>query len=482
MAMKGENSIDRPWRMSQIVHIPQNVKPTELAYFKKIADLYPNEEVVPNRYNNYSTERFDLVSFLNNHGLGYKEERVAGGTKYILDHCPFNDQHKHKDAVIFQRDNGAIGFLCFHNSCSGKTWKDVRLLFEPDAYSHIEQPMPQIYKQQFRQAAAPSQPLVQQDEKGHIWLQMSDIRKPKIDLADFIPSGIPLIDKRALGFKRGDVTVWSGFRGCGKSSLLSNLILNSSDKKYKNAIWTGELIDHQFKQWLYLQAAGKQYNRQYGQTDYFYTPDHIAERIDKWIDNYVWLFNNKYGDNFMQISEQLRRLKETEDLDVAYLDNLMVLNYRELDQDKYDRQGILMQKLEDLAKELNIHIHIVAHPNKSSGFIRVDNISGSGDISNKADNVMLMHRINQDFRNNAKGILNSFTYNEILTSGCTNAIEIGKFRSKGSLVGEFAKLYFEMESNRLRNSPTESIIYSWNEDAVQSELPFDAQDNSDLPF
>jgi hypothetical protein len=484
MAMKGENSPERPWRMSQIVSIPQNLQPTEFAYFKKIADLYPNEDVTPNRYNNYSTERFDLVEFLNKHGLGYKEERVAGGTKYVLDHCPFNDQHKHKDAVIFQRDSGAIGFLCFHNSCSGKTWRDVRLLFEPDAYSHAEQPIPQMYKQTMQpQVVAPAQPLVQQEGKGHIWLKMSDIRKPKIDLADFIPSGIPIIDKRGLGWRRGDVTIWSGFRGCGKSSLLSNLILNASDKQYKNAIYTGELLDVQFKQWLYLQAAGKQYNKKYGQSDYYYTPDNIADKIDKWLDKYVWLFNNKYGDNFMQISEQLRRLKETEDLDVAYFDNLMVLNYRELDQDKYERQGILLQKCEDLAKELNIHIHIVAHPNKSSGFIRVDNISGSGDISNKADNVMLMHRINQDFKNNAKGILSSFTYNDILSSGCTNAIEVGKFRTKGSLVGEFAKLYFEMESNRLKNSQTESIIYAWSDDMIhESDLPFDAPDNSELPF
>ena len=30
--------------------------------------------------------------------------------------------------------NGDIGFHCFHNSCSDKTLRDVRLMFEPDAY------------------------------------------------------------------------------------------------------------------------------------------------------------------------------------------------------------------------------------------------------------------------------------------------------------------------------------------------------------
>ena len=36
--------------------------------------------------------------------------------------------------------NGAIGFNCFHNSCNGHTWQDVRLLFEPDAYDKKFEP------------------------------------------------------------------------------------------------------------------------------------------------------------------------------------------------------------------------------------------------------------------------------------------------------------------------------------------------------
>ena len=482
LACKGENTPDRPWRQSEILSVPSEIKPTDIAYFKKIAAMYPEEEVRPNRWNNYSSERFDLVEFLNRHGIGYKETRVAGGTKYILDHCPFNDQHKHKDAVIFQRDNGAIGFLCFHNSCSGRTWRDVRLLFEPDAYSHEYIPQPQMYKQIVPQAVIASQPLVQTNDKGKIWLKMSEVKKPKIDLADFIPSGIPLIDKRGLGFRRGHVSVWTGFRGCGKSSLLNMLVLNAAQKEYKSALWTGELTDDMVKQWLYLQAAGKQHNRKYGTTDYYFTPDSVAAKIDPWIDKYLWLFNNKYGDNFMQISEQVRRLKDEENIDCVFLDNLMVLNFRELDQDKYERQGALLQRLEDLAKELNIHIHLVAHPNKSSGYLRIDNISGSGDISNKADNVFILSRINTDWKNNAASFMNKFVYNDILQCGCTNVIEIGKFRSKGSLVEQYAKLWFELESNRLKNDLAESIVYNWSEEHEEATLPFEAAEDSDLPF
>ena len=255
------------------------------------------------------------------------------------------------------------------------------------------------------------------------------------------------------------------------------------------------------KQWLYLQAAGKQHVRKYGNSDYYYVPDAIASRIDTWIDKFLWTFNNKYGDNFVQISDQVRRLKDEEDIDCVLLDNLMVLNFRELDSDKFERQGALLQRLNDLAKELDIHIHLVAHPNKTSGFIRIDNISGSGDISNKADNVFLLSRVNTDFINNAKPIMNKFTYQSILDSKCTNVIEIGKFRNKGSLVGHYIEFWFELESNRLKNDLAENIIYNW-EDAQQlsinydgtptvqellqesksNGLPFDSNPNNDLPF
>ena len=480
-ARKGENTEERPWRQSQIVKVPKEIKPTDIAYFKKVAALMPKDEPKPAAWNNYQ-ERFDLVEFLMKHSIGYKAERVAGGTKYILDHCPFNDQHKHKDAVIFQRDNGAIGFICLHNSCSDKTWKDVRLLFEPDAYQkQFNQYQPQRQRQPYA-PSQPAQPIVQTDDKGKIWLKMSDIRKQPFSMSDFIPSGIIELDRKGLGFKRGMVSIWTGKRGCGKSSIFNMLILNAAQKKYKSALWTGELTGDMVKQWLYLQAAGKQYNERYQNTDYYVTQDCIVEKIDEWIDKYFWLFNNKYGDNFSQIEEQIRKLVTECQVDEILLDNLMVLDIRALDENKYDRQAVLLQKLEDLAKELNIHIHLVAHPHKSLGYIRIDNISGSGDIANKADNIFIMSRVNNDFRTSAQEYLEKMEYESVISSGCTNIVEIGKFRAKGTLMGSVIKLWFEEESNRLKNDIAENVIYNWNESVLAEEQPISYQQPAYVPL
>lgn len=455
-------SKDRPQRLCYIVKYPYEQKVNDIEYFKKIADLYPKEEEAkPNRYNNYSTEKFSLDAFIEKHNIPVtRKVQVADGTRYYLEHCLFNEQHKGKDAILFQHNNGAVAYFCYHHSCSGNDWRKVREMYEPDAYT--PKPFDPNYRKDFR-VKREFQPIVQTKEKGEVWLKMSSIAKPKFDVGDYIPSGVKQIDDLMIGFKRKHVTVWSGYRGCGKSSLLNMLILNGANYGYKSALWTGELDATEEKSWLYMQAAGKQYNKE-TKNGFYYTPENICDKIDPWIDKYFWIFNNEYKNNFNQIMDEVRGLKKRENIDFIILDNLMTLDIDDLDGDKNDRQKNLMYTLTCLAKEMNIHIHIVAHPNKSGTFLRPNNISGSGHIPDLAQNVFILHRINRDFAVNAKDFLTSTTIHEIQDSRCSNTIEICKCRDRGSAVDTFIKLYFEPESRRFKDSIAESVIYGWQDD------------------
>lgn len=455
-------SKERPQRLCYIVKYPHEQKVNDIEYFKKIADLYPKEEEAkPNRYNNYSTERFSLDAFIEKHNIPVtRKVQVADGTRYYLEHCLFNEQHKGKDAILFQHNNGAVAYFCYHASCSGNDWHKVREMYEPDAYA--PKPFDPNYRKDFR-VKREFQPIVQTKEKGEVWLKMSSIAKPKFDVGDYIPSGVKQIDDLMIGFKRKHVTVWSGYRGCGKSSLLNMLILNGANYGYKSALWTGELDAAEEKSWLYMQAAGKQCNKE-TKNGFYYTPESICDKIDPWIDKYFWIFNNEYGNNFGQILDKARELKRKENIDFIILDNLMTLDIDDMDGDKNDRQKKLMYALTCLAKELNIHIHIVAHPNKSGTFLRPNNISGSGHIPDLAQNVFILHRINRDFAVNAKDFLTSATIHEIQDSRCSNTIEICKCRDRGSAVDTFIKLYFEPESRRFKDSIAESVIYGWQDD------------------
>lgn len=508
-AKKGANTPEHPWRLAKVWKCPDVIQTNKREYIEKIANMYPDERPAPSRDNNFGQGKFDIIDFFNRHNIEYRAVQISGGTRYILKECPFDSGHKDPDSMVFQHDNGALAFMCYHNSCSNYTWRDFRLHYESDAYDNrsYEQfqykQMRQMTKYQLRPQE--TQPLVETAEKGAIWLKMSQIKRPKFDLADYIPSGVEQIDKLMVGFKRKHVSVWSGYRGSAKTTVLNMLILNAAQREYKTALWTGELDGDEEKKWLYLQAAGKTYNKMTTVKDFYYTPDNVCDKIDPWIDKYMWIFNNQYGNNFKQIVEKLRELKKNNDIDMAIFDNLMTLDIDDLDGDKNDRQKNLMQMLTELARELDIHIHIVAHPNKSGTFLRPNNISGSGHIPDLAQNVFILHRVNQDFCMNAKEFLPNSVIEEILNSHCTNCIEICKCRDKGSAVDNFIKLFFEMESNRLKNDVAENIIYNWCPDAPQiqmqsytvptptqgiapnmsfdndPELPFDG-DNSGVPF
>ena len=469
---------ERPQRLCEFVRIPDEIKVNEREYFEKIAALYP-EDVKPTRENNYSTEKFDLDAFIAKHNIDVtKIEQVAGGKKYILKHCCFNEAHSGKDAVIFQKDNGALSYVCLHNSCKDKGWKEFRAFFEPDAYSSQSNYVP---SNRYKRPPIPTfAPIEQTDEKGKVWVKMSEIKRPVLDVKDYIPSGVPQIDKLMIGFKRKHTTIWSGYRGSAKSTILNMLILNAAQQGYKSALWTGELDGTEVKQWLYLQAAGKSYNRKSQFSDYYYTPSNVCDKIDEWIDKYLWLFNNEYGDNYKQLEYEIRKLKEQEDIDMVILDSLMVLGYDDLDGDRNEKQKNLMVMITKLAKQLNIHIHIVAHPHKGMGqFLRPNNISGSGHIADLAQNIFILHRINTDFEQSAKDFLPKRKIEEINSSMCTNVIEICKCRDKGTAVDSFIKLYFEIESNRLKNDIAEHIIYGWQEEATPQELP-QASASSDI--
>lgn len=470
-AKKGANTPEHPWRLSKFWKIPDTIEPNTIEYIKKISDLYPDDKPQPTRENNFGRTPFDLIDFFSRHGIEYRAVRISGGTRYILKQCPFDSNHTDPDSMVFQHDNGALAFVCFHNSCSSYTWRDFRLHFEPNAYDRTDY-LDYQYKRQHgmtKQEVRAPEPLKEDNEKGPIWLRMSEIKRPRFDIANYIPSGIEQIDRLTVGFRRKHVTVWSGYRGSAKTTVLNTLILNAAQRGYKTALWTGELDSEEEKNWLYLQAAGKQFNAPTSVNGFYETPDWVCGMIDPWIDKHMRIFNNKYGSDFQQIVERVRTLKKEIDLDVVMFDNLMTLDIDGLDGDKNERQKKTMIILTDLAKELDIHIHVVAHPNKSGNFLRMNNISGTGNIPDLAQNVMILHRVNQDFMINSKDFLPSSTINDILESNCTNCIEICKWRDKGTAVDHFIKLYFEKESNRLKDNMAENIHYNW-EEAIKHEV------------
>lgn len=472
MAKKGTNTANRPWRMSKYLHIPAEIKPNDKAYIEKIANMYPEERPAPSKENNYGQSRFDLVGFLNKHGLKYREAATPDGIRYILQECPFDAQHKDPDSMVFQHNNGAVAFFCYHNSCSSYTWKDFRLHFEPDAYDrkdYAEYQQKRSYYQDRSQRVTSLVKKITEEDRGVPWLKPSTIKYVDIEQLVTIPTGYTILDRKMAGLLLGDVTILSGISGSGKSSWLDGLALNVVQRGFKVAMWSGELQDFRFQSWIDQIAAGKNYVRKKeGYDNLYYCPKQTAERINQWLDDKLWLYNNNYGNKWGVLYENVCHAVEDFGCQLIILDNLMALNITDYDGDKYSQQTQFINDIKEYAKQKNIHIILVAHPKKDTGFLRKESISGTADLTNLCDNCLILHRVNRDFQQRAGEFLGNDKVNEYL--GFDTVIEITKNRMLGA-TDELVGLYYEKESRRLKNEISENIIYGWMEEGKQAEMP-----------
>jgi hypothetical protein len=216
-----------------------------------------------------------------------------------------------------------------------------------------------------------------------------------------------------------------------------------------------------------------------------YVDDAAQQKIAKWLGNRFWLYNNKYGNNFAEIIKGFETKIEENELDLLVLDNLMAFDISDLGNTKWDAQTQFVLSLTELAKRRNIHIAFVAHPRKSMGFLRFDDISGSGDLGNAVDDAFIVHRNNNDFKRFTKDMFGWKEDNPIYEG--TNVVEIVKDRDGGNQ-DVFIPLYYETETKRLKNEKSENIIYGWCSDAPEEQLPTLADfkavedDLSGLPF
>lgn len=484
------NTMDasRPQRLCKFVKINEN-KVNDVAYFEKVAALYPEEEARPSSQNNYSMESFDLDAFIEKHNIPVtKKVDVADGTRYYLEHCLFNDQHKGKDAILFKHKNGAVAYFCYHNSCSGNDWRKVREMYEPDCYTRKSTIQPHRSFRPIRQEIVPKELQETEESKGNVWQCLSEIEDEDRSKIVSIPSGITQFDKECCGFDKPSLSVWSGNNGSAKSTLLNQIALNAVNQGFKVAIYSGELRGKKMKRWLLYQAAGKQYNKKstYNEYDY-YTPTLVKDKIVEWLEGKLYNYNTRYSHNIEQVCLEVEKLVKEQQIDMLIMDNLSCLDTEELDGGVNEQQKAAIKMLLRLTEKLEIATQLVVHPRKSEAYLRKNDISGAKTLTDLADNVFFAHRWNQDTQKAAKEFLVDSVYYDLCDSGTTNVVEVIKMREFGEAEGHIYKLYFEPESRRLKNSIAEHIHYGWEDPTTETPLPttqdeFAVNDFESSPF
>lgn len=300
-------------------------------------------------------------------------------------------------------------------------------------------------------------------------LDLADVRQPDVTRLDKVLYGIPNLDRATGGAIMGELSVWTGKRGEGKSTLLDQFLLEAIDQGQPVCAYSGELPAWKFKYWASLQAAGPQNLR--------VTKDKLSGRsvaaptpfvqglIDDWWRGRFLLYDigtSTYHDaaNILRVFRYANRRYGAK---VYLVDNLMTARFRGNDRDFYRAQSEFVAELAAFAHDNGVHVHLVAHPRKTDRIDDSDDVSGIGDVTNLADNVYALEKESRPDRQ----------------QDCVLTILKNRFfGERGRSIG----LNFEPMSKRFYKSGTgnPNKAYGWALSRPQQflELP----DSSDDPF
>jgi twinkle protein len=190
------------------------------------------------------------------------------------------------------------------------------------------------------------------------------------------------------GWRREELSVWTGQNGAGKSTFLSQEIIHLLRQGKKCCIGSFEMPPRKYLWWFVKQALKQ---NEITDFDVNFILNEFAENLFV-----IDITGEIEKDNLFEIIEFACRKYGIE---VFVIDSLMKVRLSTEQSKLYGEQKNFVNKLADFAKEYKCHIHLVAHPRKGrtddSEIDKMD-ISGSGDITNIADNVFLIYRYSED--------------------------------------------------------------------------------------
>ena len=232
-------------------------------------------------------------------------------------------------------------------------------------------------------------------------LNLADV--PFVDPASLprIMTKIPALDSAIGGLSEGGLTIFTGKRGDGKSTLNGQLLLNTIDQGYKVCAYSGELSAYKFLEWIFLQATESKYigvseDLRNGKK-YASVSEEIRNRIKEWINNKFYLFDNNYIDETRTTQQSILNVfkicARRYGCKVFLVDNLLVaLNTTAQEENR--SQADFVTALKSFAVRNKVHVILVAHPRKTKPgeSLTNDDVAGSSSMTNLADNVIAIEK------------------------------------------------------------------------------------------
>jgi len=219
-------------------------------------------------------------------------------------------------------------------------------------------------------------------------------------------TGFRTVDRLINGLREGELTLFSGYAGSGKSTFLNQMVLNlisDTQNPEKVCIASFELSPKSLLFWMGQQTLRQSLSKKESE-------ENLKTKIDlfmKVVDENLYFIKQQDEIGIDHLLRLIELSHRRDQVNFFIVDSLMCIENNE--KDEHRGQTVIIRKLKTIAKKLDIHIILVAHPRKTDGFsvLRIQDICGSSNITNLADNLLIIHKITEEYRkyeneNNAK--------------------------------------------------------------------------------
>lgn len=188
--------------------------------------------------------------------------------------------------------------------------------------------------------------------------------------------------RNQLTFRPGELTIWTGPTGAGKSQLLSHGCVAWGEQGARVCIASLEMAPRQMLKRMVKQA---------GNTDR--PTEHFIRDIMAWLDSWAWVFAVVGKSLVSRVLEVFEYARARYGCDVFVVDSLMRLG---IGSEDYEGQEKAVFELVTWAVEKGTHVHLVAHARKAGvqghEVPEIEDIKGASEIGANAFNIVSVWR------------------------------------------------------------------------------------------
>lgn len=224
----------------------------------------------------------------------------------------------------------------------------------------------------------------------YIYIIKERLRNKKNEHVDFLPWQKT---KDNFAFRRGEVTLWAGQNGHGKSLMTGEIALSLLGQGAKVCVASFEMkpettLQRMARQWIGMNPHSQEFDEESG----IQALEDLYDQFDGWTKDKLWLYDQRGTANSDDVIGMCRYCAKELGITHIFVDNLAKCVKHE---DDYNGQKIFVDELTSVARDYAVHIHLVHHLKKPANENAVpdkhDN-KGSGAITDQVDNVMLIWR------------------------------------------------------------------------------------------